>query len=154
MRAYRRCMDGDVVLGLAIVGVLSFSSAVVLRLLLSSPAIVSWVGDIGLPSLRRRLGGRWGRRVEPPPGRPIEVIASQIRRLGTVYYGGHPGRSWVKTEALRRAYDEALDEGCHALEVDSDLLALEPGTERDAERMRVEHLLAAAGLVMRQRPAA
>ena len=144
-------MDGGVVLGIAIVVALSLASAAMLRLLLSSPSIIGWIGDIGFPALRRRLRGH---HVELPTSRPIEEIAHNIRRLGGVYHGGHPGRSWVKSEALRRAYDEALDEGCRALDVSSDLLDLEPGTERDAERLRVEHLLATAGLVMRHRPAA
>ncbi|MBF4765687.1 hypothetical protein ISU07_21360 [Nocardioides islandensis] len=144
-------MNGGVVLGIAIVVALSFASAVMLRLLLSSPSIIGWVGDKGVPALRRRLRRR---RMELPTSRPIEEIAHNIRRLGGGYHGGHPGRSWVKSEALRRAYDEALDEGCRALDISTDLLDLEPGTERDAERMRVEHLLATAGLVMRHRPAA
>ena len=54
----------------------------------------------------------------------------------------------MKSEALRRAYDGALDEGCRALEINTDLLVLEPGTDHDAERMRVEHLLVTAGLVL------
>jgi hypothetical protein len=144
-------MDGGVVLGIAFVVALSISSAVVLRLLLSSPSIVGWIGDRCLPALRRRL---FGERIPLPTCRPIEQIAHNVRRLGTEWHGGHPGRSWVKSEALRRSYDEALDEACRALEVSTDLLDLEPGTERDAERMRVEHLLTTGGLVMRHRPAA
>jgi len=137
-------MDGGVVVGILIVIALSVSSAAMLRLLLSSPFIIAWVSDVGIPGMRKRIR----RRVEPPVGRPIEEIASSIRRLGGEYYGGHPGRSWVKSEALRRAYDGALDEGCRALEISTDLLALEPGTDHDAERMRVEHLLVTAGLVL------
>ena len=57
----------------------------------------------------------------------------------------------MKSEAFRRAYDDALAEGCQALEVQSDLLDLAPGTDRDAERLRVEHLLAGAGLVLAPR---
>ncbi len=144
-------MDGGVVLGIVFVVVLSFSSAVVLRLLLDSASIAGWVGDRGLPALRRRL--RRG-RVPLPTCRPIEEIAHNVRRLGTEWHGGHPGRSWVKSEALRRSYDDALGEACRALDVSTDLLDLEPGPERDAERLRVEHLLAAGGLVMRHRPAA
>jgi hypothetical protein len=139
-------MDGGVALGILTVVALSLSSALVLRLLLSSPIAISWLADEGLPRLRRRMI----HSVEQPVGRPIQDIASSIRRLGADYHGGHPGRSWVKSEALRRAYDEALAEGCRALEVDSDLLDLDPGTDRDAERLRVEHLLMNAGLVLRR----
>jgi len=139
-------MNGAIVLGILAVVALSVSGALVLRLLLQSPAAITWVADDALPRLRRRLG----HPVEQPVGRPIEEIARSIRRLGGEFHGGHPGRSWVKSEAFRRAYDDALAEGCQALEVDSDLLDLVPGTDRDAERLRVEHLLAGAGLVLRR----
>jgi len=139
-------MNGAIVLGILAVVALSVSGALVLRLLLQSPAAITWVADDALPRLRRRLG----HPVEQPAGRPIEEIARSIRRLGGEFHGGHPGRSWVKSEAFRRAYDDALAEGCQALEVDSDLLDLVPGTDRDAERLRVEHLLAGAGLVLRR----
>jgi hypothetical protein len=137
-------MNGTVVLGLLAVVALSVSGALVLRLLLQSAAAINWFADDALPQLRRRLG----HRVEQPTGRPIEEIARSIRRLGGEFYGGHPGRSWVKSEAFRRAYDDALAEGCQALDVESDLLDLAPGTERDAERLRVEHLLTNAGLIL------
>ena len=139
-------MDGGVVLGILAVLALSLSGALMLRLLLRSPAAINWFLDEAVPGLRRRLR----HRVEQPTGRPIEEIASSIRRLGAAFYGGHPGRSWVKTEAFRRAYEQALDEGCRSLEISTDLLTLEPGTDHDAERLRVEHLLAAAGLVLRR----
>ena len=110
-------MDGGIVLGIVAVVALSISSALVLRLLLHSPAVINWVADDLLPHLRRRLH----RPVEQPVGRPIQDIAASIRRLGTAYYGGPPGRSWVKTEAFRRAYEQALVEGCLALEISTDL---------------------------------
>ena len=136
-------MDGGILIGIALLVALSISSAVMLRLLLRSPAAINWFLDDFLPGLRRRLR----RTREVPAGRPIEEIASSIRRLGTAYYGGHPGRSWVKTEAFRRAYEQALIEGCVALGVETDLLDIDLGTEHEAERLRVEHLLVVAGLV-------
>jgi hypothetical protein len=139
-------VDGGIVLGIAAVVALSISSAVMLRLLLHSPTVINWVADDVLPAVRRRLG----RQAEQPVGRPIQDIAASIRRLGAAYYGGPPGRSWVKTDAFRRAYEQALVEGCQALEITTDLITIEPGTEHDAERLRVEHLLTDAGLVMRK----
>ena len=137
-------MDGGILLGMAIVVALGLGSAVMLRLLLRSPAAINWFLDEFVPGLRRRLH----RDHEQPAGRPIEEIASSIRRLGAAYYGGHPGRSWVKTEAFRRAYEQALLEGCVALDVTTDLLDIAPGSAHDAERLRVEHLLTAAGLAV------
>jgi hypothetical protein len=140
-------MSGDTVLGILAVVALSLSGAVVLRLLLGSPAIFNWLADVAFPSLRRRLRRR---PFEQPVGRPIQEIASSIRRLGSEFHYGTPGRSWVKSEAIRRSYDGVLVEGCLAMEIVSDLLDLDPGTERDAERMRVEHLLVGAGLILRE----
>jgi|SRR4051794_37578125 len=136
-------MSGDLILGIVGMVALSAAGAVVLRLLLCSPAWINWVADVGIPSLRRRR-----RHAEEPLGRPIQEIASSLRRLGAEFHGNSPGRSWVKSEAVRRAYDQALNEGCRALGIDTDLLAIDPGTERDAERLRVEHLLVGAGLVL------
>ncbi|MBF4769939.1 hypothetical protein ISU10_19380 [Nocardioides agariphilus] len=139
-------MDGDLLRGIAGLVALSLTGAVTLRLLLRSPAAINWLLDDFTPGVRRRLR----RQVEQPLGRPIEEIASSIRRLGAAYYGGHPGRSWVKTEAFRRAYEQALVEGCQALGITTDLTDVELGSGHDTERLRVEHLLANAGLVMRR----
>jgi hypothetical protein len=144
-RSYLHQVDGGIALGIVIVVALSVSSALTLRLLLHSPVVINWVADDLLPDLRRR----WHRPLEQPVGRPIQEIAASIRRLGTAYYGGPPGRSWAKTDALRRAYEQALAEGCQALEISTDLITIQPGTEHDAERLRVEHLLMAAGLILR-----
>ena len=146
-RAYRHQMDGGIVLGILAVLALSLSSALMLRLLLQLADAAS-TGSSTRPCPGSAVACT--ARVEQPTGRPIEEIASSIRRLGAAFYGGPRGRSWVKSEAFRRAYDEALAEGCRALEIYTDLLDLDPGTERDAERLRVEHLLAAAGLVLRR----
>ncbi len=139
-------MDGGILLGIAAVVALSLGGAVMLRLLLRSPAAISWLLDDLAPSVARRLS----RHPARPTGRPIEEIASSIRRLGAAYYGGHPGRSWVKTDAFRRAYEQALVEGCQALDISTDLLEIDLGTEHDAERLRVEYLLMDAGLVLRR----
>jgi hypothetical protein len=139
-------VDGGVAWGILGLVALSLAGAVALRLLLQSPRLINWLFDDAAPRLRRRLI----HRVEQPAGRPIQEIAASIRRLGSAYYEAAPGRSWVKSEAFRRAYDGALAEGCLALDVQTDLLEIPPGTERDAERLRVEHLLMDAGLVLRR----
>jgi pimeloyl-ACP methyl ester carboxylesterase len=136
-------MDGDVVLGILVLVALSMAGAVSLRLLLRSPAAINWLLDDAIPSVRRRRA-----RLPEPSGRPIEEIASSIRRLGTAFHGAGPGRSFVKTEAFRRAYEQALVEGCRALDVSTDLLDIDLGTEHDAERLRVEYLLTDAGLIL------
>ena len=140
-------MDGGIVLG-----ILAVARAQRQQRADAAPA-PALAGRHQLVRRRRRSRGcaaTSADQVEQPAGRPIEEIARSIRRLGGEFHGGHPGRSWVKSEAFRRAYDDALAEGCRALDVHSDLLDLDPGTDRDAERLRVEHLLAGAGLVLRR----
>ena len=80
-----------------------------------------------------------------PLGRPIELIARDARRLGQRFRSEPPGLSFAKFEGLRRAYDDVLAESCRALGIENLLSDLRPGTERDAERLRVEYLLTQAG---------
>ena len=81
-----------------------------------------------------------------PSGRPIEVIAAHVRRLSTRYYGLDPRTPFVKVEAVRGAYDKVLGECCTALGRPHLLGVLQAGHELDAERERVEELLADAGV--------
>jgi hypothetical protein len=99
----------------------------------------------GLADVGRRVGLRPA-APPPPPGRPIEVIAREARRLGHHYRLTRQGVSYAKFEAVRRAYDGVLAEGCDALGVAHLLLVLPPGEELDAERHRVERLLHVWGL--------
>jgi hypothetical protein len=81
-----------------------------------------------------------------PQGRPLELIASDARRLGSRFANPPRGAAFAKLEGLRRAYDHVLGEACSALGVDHLLAVLPPGDELDAERARVEGLLWLAGL--------
>jgi hypothetical protein len=85
--------------------------------------------------------GLWPVAVPPPEHRPIEVIAREARRLGRQYRATRTGVSFAKFDAVRRAYDDVLGEGCAALGVPHLLAVLEAGDELDAERARVERLL-------------
>lgn len=124
----------------------------VLLLLLTALVVAS-------PRLRRRLrrtgdslgraARRAGLRAEPPPlleHRPIEVVAHEARRLARRYRATRHGVSFAKSEAVRRAYDDVLAEGCAALGVTHLLGVLDPGDELDAERARVARLLHIWGL--------
>lgn len=81
-----------------------------------------------------------------PPGRPLELIAGDARRLGARFQHPAPGTSFAKLEGLRLAYDHVLAEACAALGVDHLLEVLPPGEDLDVERVRVEGLLWLAGL--------
>lgn len=93
----------------------------------------------------RAWPGGHHRQVEPQ-GRPIEVIAVNLRRLSARYYGLDPRTPFVKVEAVRGAYDKVLGECCTALGRTHLLDVLQAGHELDAERYRVEELLADAGV--------
>lgn len=97
-----------------------------------------------LRSLARWVDVR--RRGPEPSGRPIELVAEDVRRLGARFRHPPPGLRFAKYEGLRRAYDQVLAEACGALGLAQLLGVLPPGEELDAERVRVEGLLDAAGL--------
>lgn len=96
----------------------------------------------GLPRIRSR------RRcpVVSAPRRPVEQIAVEARRLAPVVHHPPRGTSFAKFEARRHRYDRLLAAACAALEVDHLLDVLEPGTELDRERERVETRLWLLGL--------
>lgn len=81
-----------------------------------------------------------------PVGRPIEEIAADVGRLRVLLRHIPPETPEAKREGWRRAYDDVLAEGCVALGVENLLASTPAGAERDAERLRVEHLLGKAGL--------
>jgi hypothetical protein len=97
-------------------------------------------------------GIRLGRRLhlvrQPPPtpvGMPLERIARDLRRLRlqTVHEAGSPE---ARHRAVLMAYDGALADACRALGIETDLLELADGMEREAERFRVEVELERAGV--------
>lgn len=81
-----------------------------------------------------------------PQGRPLELIASDARRLVARLDNPPRGTSFAKLEGARRAYEHVLVEACSALGVEHLLQVLPPGDELDTERARVEGLLWLAGL--------
>ena len=103
-----------------------------------------------LPGLWRRLAPHLPRRtpVEQPTHAPLEELAADLRRLYPDVYDPRPGTRMAKQRGVLLAYDEHLAVAAEVLEVDTSLVEL-PVTsiEREAERMRVEHLLTLAGLV-------
>lgn len=78
--------------------------------------------------------------------RPIETVASDVRRLGRRFESVPARLPFARFEALRQAYDAVLAEACRALDIDHLLEVLPPGPELDSERRRVEAALARAGL--------
>jgi hypothetical protein len=94
----------------------------------------------------RRLRDRLRPPPERPAGRPIDRIASDVRRVRRDFYQPAPGLPMARRIALSKAYDDLLLDACRALGVPDTLSALPLGTERDAERLHVESQLTRAGL--------
>ena len=102
----------------------------------------------------RRLGRAVTLRVRPardapviPLRRPIELIGADVRRLHAAFH--REGMRFAKYEGCRLAYDGVLAEAADSLELEHLMAVLPPGSERDQERERLEHLLGEAGLLRR-----
>ena len=126
-------------------------AAVALFLLLAcAPALLLAALGAGTTGWRapgpvRRLLER--RRAPTPahPVRPIEQVASDVRRISQRYH--QPGMRFAQYEGRRRAYDGVLAEAADMLAIAHLLGVLSPGLELDRERVRVERLLAEAGVL-------
>jgi hypothetical protein len=86
-----------------------------------------------------------------PTGMPIEEIAATLRRLQgwlDCYADPSPipGKA-TKVAAVSLAYDTVLVDACRALNLDQ-ALADTYGLDREAERLRMQAALEAAGLVL------
>ena len=97
-------------------------------------------------TLARRQLRRLSPAPESPVGPPIERIASDVRRVRAEFRAQTPGMPMARRIGITRAYDDLLADACRSLNVPDTLSDLPPGTERDAERLVVEHELEQAGL--------
>ena len=80
--------------------------------------------------------------------RPLQVVATDLRRLARELAAVPAGAPFVRWQALQVAYDRVLVEAAETLEVEHSLADLPMGTSRDIERLRVVCALEAAGLVV------
>ena len=90
-------------------------------------------------------------RLIPPepetlPNRPLAPIARDLRRLHLAVRDTRHATSMVRRTGTLAAYDDVLLEACRAVDLPDTLTGLPEGTERDAERLRLEFLLDRAGL--------
>ena len=87
-------------------------------------------------------------RPEPEylPNRPLAPIARDLRRLHLAVRDSEHGTSMARRTGTLAAYDDVLLEACRAVDLPDTLTGLAEGTERDAERLRLEFLLDRAGL--------
>jgi hypothetical protein len=93
-------------------------------------------------------------RVFPPPATPstpsIEELAASLRRVRRDVLAPAPGTPMARRRGTVAAYDDLLALAARALGVPDLLTGMREGADRDAERLRLEHLLRGAGLVLDQ----
>jgi len=107
-------------------------------------------------ALRQGEPGRSVRRVRahlapPPPAPsvpPIEDLAAALRRVRRDVLTTAPGTPMARRRGTVAAYDDLLGQAARALDVPDLLVDLREGTDREAERLRLEHLLRQAGLTL------
>jgi hypothetical protein len=110
------------------------------------------VAVVGAVLYQREVGRvlarlRHRRTVVALPARlPIERIARNAQRLRGELAAVPSGTPMARRRGLTSAYDDLLVDACHALGVPDTLSGLEPGMERDCERLRVEQELQDVGL--------
>jgi hypothetical protein len=109
----------------------------------------------GLFLCQRELERAWRRvrdRVAPQPvvptGPAIEDVAQSLRRLRPQVMAPAPGTMMARRRGTTMAYDDLLGEAARALAVPDALSGMPEGTDRDAERLRLEHLVREAGLAL------
>ncbi len=110
--------------------------------------LVGWLacllfGSAQLPAPLRR------RSAPPAPaGRPLELVAADLRRLGGQLARVPAGAPMARRRGLQAAYDDVLVEAARLLQVPHSLTGAPPGRARDVERLRLEAALTDAGLAV------
>lgn len=126
---------------------------------LCAMALAGVMGWAVCPAELARAVRRARRRLVPPPPAPaagpapapaIEQLAADVRRVRRVALAPAPGTPMARRRGTMAAYDDLLAQAAGTLEVPDLMSELPEGTERDAERLRLEHLLREAGLVLDQ----
>jgi hypothetical protein len=91
-------------------------------------------------------------RLSPPPEAPagpaIEDLARSLRRLRSEVLSPAPGTTMAKRRGATAAYEDLLVQAARALGVADTLSDVREGTDREAERLRLEHVLREAGLAL------
>ncbi|WP_426246134.1 hypothetical protein [Nocardioides sp. LHG3406-4] len=124
----------------------------ILTVLAGTAMLAAVLGSVLYASSILRVLVRLGRALgivaepRPTPGPPIDVISTDLRRLRAAVLHPWPGEPRVRRVATTAAYDDALRDACAALGIPDTLSQLPPGTDREAERLRVEWLLHEHGL--------
>ena len=121
--------------------------ALALGAVFAAPGWIAAGGEAWRRSRRRR-----GKTLVAP-GRPIEQLAADLRRLRTQRLD--PGRSRIQREGARLAYEDVLRETANALGITHDFPGTHAGAggglREEVEMLRIEQAILDAGLVARVR---
>jgi hypothetical protein len=119
--------------------------AIAWLLVLAAAPVVLLAAVVG----RRRtlLPVRWRRGTarSAPTSRTLEVVAADVRRISLRFH--QHGMRFAQYEGRRQAYDRVLTEAAAMLGVEHLLSVLPAGPDLDAERRRVEAVLAGYGVL-------
>jgi hypothetical protein len=113
-----------------------------------APTLIFWVVLRLVPAALERFDDRRRvrRRLQAPPGPPIESAVANLRRLRREVRR-HDQPTQVRRVALFAAYDALLIEVCACVGVDAPL-ATAVGGERDLARLITEATLEDAGIAL------
>jgi hypothetical protein len=111
-----------------------------------SVAGLGWLARCVFGSARLPVPHR--RRASEPVHRPLELVAADLRRLARQLARVPAGAPMARRRGLQAAYDDVLVEAAELLEVPHTLGDTPPGLARNAERLRLQAALTAAGLVV------
>lgn len=116
-------------------------------LLTLAPFVLLWAA-INAGAIAKWIAERWERRFPKPvpPGRPIEKLAAELRRLSARLREPANG-TWTNISGVQLAYDQVLVEAGHAVGVQASLDGLS-GMNRELERARIEVELTRAGMAI------
>ncbi|TFV63388.1 hypothetical protein E4P41_04915 [Geodermatophilus sp. DF01-2] len=114
-----------------------------------SVALMGWLARVVFGSARLPTAVRRLRPAPPAPaGRPLELVAADLRRLGSQLARVPAGAPMARRRGLQAAYDDVLVEAARLLQVPNTLTSAPPGRARDVERLRLQAGLAHAGLAV------
>ncbi|MGY2002052.1 hypothetical protein [Blastococcus sp. SYSU DS1024] len=114
-------------------------------LLAAFAALIAGVGPL-IRWIEAWSARRHAARHPAAPGRSLQQVAADLRRLGRQLELVAAGVPMARRRALQAAYDDVLLEAAGMLGVTSDLAGLRRDRAREVERLRVACALRAAGL--------
>ncbi|MGY1914708.1 hypothetical protein [Blastococcus sp. SYSU DS0973] len=114
-------------------------------LLAAFAALVAGIGPL-TRWLEAWSARRHAARHPAPPGRPLQLVAADLRRLGRQVELLPAGAPMARRRAVQAAYDDVLLEAAAMLGEASDLGALRDDRARGIERLRLVSALRRAGL--------